>query len=201
MTEQGNNILKKKIAQLPEYTPDDALWNSIEAWLDFEVQVSVKVKDLPVYSPSDTIWEKIEKTSTPSKVRFLPRRYLYYAASVAALLLLSGILIFKLLNKTNREVQITTEIVYTDDRTENTKTQWPEPTQYINSLCRLNTDVCKSQPFIEKKKLLDELDKSEEELLRYEATFGSSETLEKSKVRIEKVRADVIKELLDMIEG
>jgi hypothetical protein len=201
MTETGNNIVKKKIASLQEYTPDDSLWNVIEARLDFEKVLSDKIRELPDHSPADDLWTSIEATIEPPKVRRLYPRYWYYAASIAVILVSSTILTLRLTDTSSHEVQITTEIIYTGTPVENENNRWPGPVQYINSLCKLNSQVCNSARFVEKKQMLEELDKDEQQILRFEEQFGSSETLEKSKVRIERVRAEVIKELLQMIEG
>ncbi len=201
MTETGFNILKKKIALLQEYTPDDSLWNVIEARLEFEKELSDKINGLPDYSPADSLWNSIEEKIESSKARRLYPRYWYYAASIALILVSTVILTFHLTENRNNEVQITTEIIYYDSPVENSKSHWPEPVQYINSLCKLNAGVCISPVFLEKKKLLQELENNEKALRDFEGKFGTSETLEKSKIRIEKTRAELIRDLLNMIEG
>jgi hypothetical protein len=198
MTEKGIDILKNKIRQLPEYAPDGTLWQSIDAWLRFDEKLFVEVRQLPEYIPDEKTWGKIEKAIPQTPVRRIHLRYFYYAAGI--ILLITGISLYLHAGK-SRNIQVATEILFKGNQPEKFNEKWPEPTTYINSLCRLNASICNSADFLEKKKMLDELESNEKEILRYEASFGSSDALERSKVRIEKMRAGIIKELLEMIEG
>jgi hypothetical protein len=200
MTEQGFEPVRKKLRDLPGYDPDDSVWSFVDAWLNFEEQLKNKLPDLPAYSPVDSAWENIENAAHRNKYLTVNKRILYYTASAAAVIFLGTLLTMKLILNHRTRIQITTEFTYTV-RTEDIDQNWPDPLNFINNLCKLNANICTSPGFIEKKKLLEELAGEENKLLQYEAAFGSSDVIEKSKVRIEKIRSDVIKELLEMIEG
>ena len=55
-----NDILNKRLGELPSHEPDMELWSVIEAWLETDEAISRRLQELPQYAPSVQTWEAIE---------------------------------------------------------------------------------------------------------------------------------------------
>ncbi|MBL7791261.1 MAG: hypothetical protein JNK77_02970 [Saprospiraceae bacterium] len=60
MEERNKQTLKEALAQLPQYRPDEALWQRIEGQLA-EAPLREALQKLPLRQPSEDVWQGIEK--------------------------------------------------------------------------------------------------------------------------------------------
>ncbi|MFV0391704.1 MAG: hypothetical protein ACK5KP_07470 [Paludibacteraceae bacterium] len=87
---KGKNIDWK--SRLSERKPDDRIWIQIEKELDFNVRLANRMAELPAYNPQQAIWEKIAANLAHKKTVRFKISYISVAASIVEIVLISTIL-------------------------------------------------------------------------------------------------------------
>lgn len=91
MEERHHTTLVQALQQLPEYTPQPALWDNIALALDQEDWLDEKLSQLPVYQAPASVWEQIDQQldqPVGNKRYHLPR---WWAAAAAVIVTALGI--------------------------------------------------------------------------------------------------------------
>jgi len=197
-------ILKKNIPELPEYEPKENLWESISSNLDFEAALEKNKPNLASYSPDENLWNKIEvsinqkKHDTNHRARVI--KLLRIPASIAASILLVVTFYFAF-NKNNVTLSHTEEVALEwqgkPERIESNNLINPE--KFIQETCQKHNFICETEEFREKSELLNELNQNLERINAEINTYGTSVPLEKSKIKVENLKAQVVKELIKQI--
>jgi len=205
MLEINKHTLKDAISRLPQHTPADSLWDSLELELDKTVEqekLQETISELPVHNPPDLVWDKIdaalsEKEKPTAKVVGMP---LFRRIAVAAAMI--GVLFAMLfgLQKTDEGVQI----AYSTETVEQSffAQDWNEDEDaftYVKELCDSNAPVCKTPAFMDLKVELDELEVAKEELQAVIGEYETNSDLIMQLAKIERERSDTLKLMLAMI--
>lgn len=83
--------LKKAIKQLPDYQPNDIVWSSIIAAMEFDTFLEKNVAQLPQYEPNPQVWKNIATQLPVKNRRIISWRWVSIAATFAMLLIALGI--------------------------------------------------------------------------------------------------------------
>jgi len=194
-------ILKTNIPKLQEYEPKPNLWENISSNLDFEVEIERNIANLSSYSPEENLWDRIEKSvnqeiNPQTKIIKLLR----VPVSVAASVLLVVAIYFTFIKNNAVTLSHTEEIALdwqSNPKIDNLNAINPEA--FIQETCQKHNFICETEEFQEKSRLLNELNQNLEKINAEIDAFGTSISLEKSKIKIENLKAQVVKELVKQI--
>lgn len=93
MEEKNKNTLNDALKQLPDYSPKDELWESLEEKLNTEGEINhqtlvTSIRRLPVFAAPEQIWQKIETQLSGRKIRLFTTGRL--AAAVTGLIIIGA---------------------------------------------------------------------------------------------------------------
>lgn len=194
-------MLKKNIPELQEYEPNENLWESISSSLDFEAALEKNKPNLTSYSPDESLWSKIEtglEQEQNHRTRII--RYLRIPVSIAASVLLVVTFYFAF-NKSNVTLSHTEEVAieWQINPEANETINAINPEKFIQETCQKHNFICETEEFREKSELLNELNQNLERINAEINSYGTSVPLEKSKIKVENLKAQVVKELIKQI--
>lgn len=196
------NILKRTIPMLPEYEPDKKLWDSISSNLDFDIELEKNRSNLPTYSPDESLWYKIDKNINQEKNhRTKIIKLLRVPVSIAASVLLLVTIYFAFNKNNGISVSHTEEIAmeWQSKPEINESINAINPEKFIQETCQRHNFICETEEFREKSELLNELNKNLERINAEINSYGTSVSLEKSKIKVENLKAQVVNELIKQI--
>jgi len=195
-----DNKLKTMVKNLPVQGPTDELWTKISSQLDFNDKLILRSRELPLHDPKKNTWGNIEK-GLPSQKRKGTNRIiiitLYAAASVAFLI---GIW-----------VSFGTKKQGTISVSEETISNWQEPFKitndtvsttingFINEQCSSKSYICNQPEFSEKKQQLDDVEIQIKNIEQVISASGNSSSLIKTRIKLENLKARLMKDLINMI--
>ncbi len=192
------HLLKNGLKNLPSYSPPDDCWASIEKVLDFEAQIADKIKSMPTHEPKSLAWSDISNKIWHKKPT---RKWQYYWLSAAAsvLILISVILWYP---QQDRGLIVETEIIETPTQQNfNNLTDENDPINEIKNLCNSGASICKSEEFVQKIELYDELNAELMQLQKAIAQLGESPEMIQSIIKIENLKSETIQELIMLIHS
>ncbi len=197
-------MLKKTIPTLPEYEPKENLWESISSSLDFDAALEKNKPNLTSYSPDENLWNKIEvsinqkKQDTNQRARVI--KLLRVPVSIAASILLVVTFYFAF-NKSNVTLSHTEEVAveWQVNPEINESINAINPEKFIQETCQKHNFICETEEFRQKNELLNELNQNLERINAEINSYGTSVPLEKSKIKVENLKAQVVKELIKQI--
>lgn len=187
--------LKKAIKQLPDYQPNDMVWSSIIAAMEFDTFLEKNVAQLPQYEPNPQVWENIATQLPVKNRRIISWRWVSIAATFAMLLIALGIYQqqqpkFALQN--NIEEHIPALLVADWDE---------EAASYA-----LVEDLCKQYPFFCEQEIVQiikteitELNIAKLEIEQAMAQYGKQTVFIHQMKKIEQSRATALKQLVAML--
>lgn len=203
MEEKNKNKLKATIGQLPQHEPDPQLWNKLEVSLDFDRQVKQLLPEMPVHAPKSSLWDVIETQLEPAKetkhVQLKP--FFSYASAAAASIILLLVCIYVLKINPGEKVKLTysEETVVFEPKNPETSQNHNEALLFIQAQCGQLPEICLKPEF---KELQSELAKLEEENRKIEqqiAVYGEDPVLIRNQIKIENLRAEFTKKLIQII--
>jgi hypothetical protein len=194
--------LRNALRQLPDHRPRPDTWNAIEGALIPEAPLRRALAQLPEHEPPTDPWPRIART-LGSRPRPARRRWLRYAAAVGAVVLLS---IAVLLLKVNRPAPDDAALTYSEELAPPAVAPVPddaleeEAREYLQQLCRQAPAITCQQPeFIALQKHLQELTEEERALQQAMQKLGHDPQLVKYQVRIENLKAEATRELIQLV--
>lgn len=196
MKDNFNINLERVIFHLPDYSPDEDLWNKISNELDFDQRICRQVKSLPVLDHEKDFWIRIEqKLNQDSKITGNRiRRIITWSISVAASLLLVILYITR--------ITLTPDIVFSEEyQLKESFISFDllgryDPVTFLKQLCNYSTEKCADPLFESKMSRLIELDTEIKHLHEIVDAYGESPSLIKSLIIMENQKASLLKELL-----
>jgi phosphoglycerate-specific signal transduction histidine kinase len=188
--EQNKHILINAIKRLPEFGPDDKLWDSIQQKLQ-EGRLNEALQNLPVYAPSELTWENISAN--------LPRKRVsmswWYAASVALIVSLAA---WMYENELDKQIQFSQEMA--DIRLQ--AGEQPETDlayQKLQAYCQTETLVCERQDYRRLKDEYEKLHLASEQLFHAIGNYNTEPALVRQFNEVERQKAAVLNEMAKMI--
>ncbi|WKN46308.1 hypothetical protein [Tunicatimonas pelagia] len=196
--------LRKAIQQLPERSAKPDTWQQLERQLVSEEAFQQSINQLPNYEPRANVWNTIGTSlSNEPKVRKL--WWLYATAAAVSVLIVAGLL----LNE-NRGEEVTT--TYSEEWVAGGETVLKEPHdlgmegevleqeawEFIRQHCQ-SQPVCQTKEFQTLIAHWEELDSEETELRKTLDQLGHDPSLIKYQVRIQNMKANATKELIQLV--
>ncbi len=220
--EKNKKILTDALRKLPDYTPDDKLWEAISSSLN-QKSASVKLARLSSIDPPDSIWDNLDKALThrekvSSFRQFEPpatvwenidhtlsirkksrarRRIIQMVvwSSAAAAVLILGFFILTTNNTKTKNFNYTEEIIQINDFQD-----WNDEEQIIAQtlelICSENPSACSSPEFKTMEEDLAFLNQSKEAILQQMGKYSTNTELEIMLTEIELERTSLIKEMI-----
>lgn len=202
--EKNDKHIKDCLNNLPQVDVDaDIMWRDIEFHLDFEEHTTEQLNQLPeVDIDSNGLWSALEKElgdQKSEKERRLIPSWSYFSAIAATVVLLIIFLWNKSESTTNTELKYSFELI-------NVSTIDPpviseledQAITFINNSCKMQLEVCSTAEFIALKIQLDELN-LEIEKLNKEFAINNDPYIMKAHVKVENIRAEVTKKLINIL--
>ncbi|MEZ5070233.1 MAG: hypothetical protein R2751_04495 [Bacteroidales bacterium] len=206
--------LREKMPHLPVHAPREGTWEELALALDLEERIDCLRESLPLHAPGPEAWERIEaglgdsrpeeSTQTgrlPVGVRTrLLRPAVRPLAAAAAFLLLLALPFF--LNREGR-VLLETEPVAAEEGPSVEAGSFAgsgmeDALAMLEDLCRTGTALCQSPEFREKYTLVEELGEELAELATVSERIGESPDIVRSIIRMENLRSQTIRELVQL---
>jgi hypothetical protein len=207
MNEQDKH-LKRAISELPSYEPAPELWNRIEADLNFDARISKDLLKLPEYDAQSGLWDNIEEALDKDQYKIKRRKVLTlakYISGIAASItfIILGLEVMLADKPKPSEISYAEEVVYDEhkftaagaDKVED------EAIQFIKQHCETNNEVCESPEFVELKSQLDELEAAISELDIAVKKYGKDPDLIRTQVKLENLKSQVTKELIQKLNS
>ena len=192
-------MLGKSIPNLPEYEPDINLWGNISSSLVFDIELEKAIVELPSYSPNENLWSKISIGINSNHIN--PRirivKTLRIPVGIAASFLLVATIYFAFFNNNRGSISYTEEVSL--EWQNNIETRNVNPEKLIQEICEKHTFLCENEEFKEKSDLLIRLNQNLEKINNEINMYGTSISLEKSRIKVENRKAQVVKELIKQI--
>lgn len=179
--------------QLPGYKANPGSWAAIEQYLDFSEKLEKVKTTLPLYSPPDTVWQHIEEAQP---VHVKQGSMLLLKVAAIAILLLGSLFVYRVIKPHNISYSVEFADIQESALFEAADSTLLEVTDFIDQQCRNHIYVCLEPDFTIKKQKLEEVNNEIENLEKVMKTYGSSESLVKTRVNLENYKAELIKDLI-----
>ena len=192
--------LRNTLDNLPEFSPDDKIWERIDDQLNFQEQLKVACRNLPVYEPRENIWQNIEnKLGTRKTVKLFPvvMRYLSIAAGIAVILVVSLTVTRGNREKITKTVEIA-ELNFAIKPNDSDKTT-DQAVSFIDAQCKSSSYLCEVPEFHQKQQQLDEVNNELKKVNKVMETLGDSQSLVQTKTKLENIKAQLIKDLVKQV--
>lgn len=188
---------------LPEFEPKANLWSKIEQTLDFDDLLEAKVKDLPEFEPSvewNRVLEGISVEKKPKMVKF--PSFIRWGIAASILLALGFVWLF---NKKSDEgvisYSVEKQVEIKSDLQANVSTSESEAEEFINQQCEEVEVVCMKPEVKELRAELAELNLNQRELETQIEQFGNDPALVQAQIKIENQKAQITKELINILRS
>lgn len=172
---------------LPEYNPDDKVWQRIEAKLNDEDKAKVLAK-MPEYEPDEAVWNHIAAQLKPAKFFYLK----WLAA--ASLLIVSSLYFFRNTN----EIQFSKQEIeqgFLNKTVAKSQISYAE----IKKVCQQEKIVCEKPEFRVLESELEDLNSASVALQEAIGKYNTEPELLGQLAEIESQKAEVIKKMADQI--
>ena len=197
MKDKNQDILQKVIAQLPEYEPNESVWNAIENRLPLLA--------LNSYEPPESVWQNIDNQLVIPKNHTLPisnypltiTHYLYLAAaSMALLAIICFQMFFKNTGNSDISLHISTEII--DKQLINNNLQVTDKAfDMVETFCKNALATCQEPEFKQLKQELDELTEAQQYLKNALTAYNSDPDLVAQLAQLENERSGILKKMIE----
>lgn len=188
---------------LPEFEPKANLWSQIEQTLDFDDLLEAKIKDLPEFEPSiewNRILEEISVEKKPKTVKF--PKFISWNIAASVLLALGFVWLF---NKKSDEgvisYSVEKQVEIKSDLQANVSTSENEAEEFINQQCEEVEVVCMKPEVKELRAELAELNLNQRDLEMQIEQFGNDPALVQAQIKIENQKAQITKELINILRS
>ncbi len=194
--EKNRNILLRALKNLPDYTPQDNVWEGVATKLENE-QISGLVGRMSTFEPPESIWDNIDKELT-SRQAIHSKKGLYlwmkWISATAATFVLGYFLFFA--GKTgNTKLHYSVEYIKT-----NNIQQWfaddLEFEQALALVCNEKPKICESPEFKNMEKKLDFLNQSKQQIVKQLSKYDNDSDMEIMLTKIELERTSLINQMI-----
>lgn len=187
---------QRVLDQLPAHEPRPDTWQQIAQWLDMEEAVHQAKPELPTYEVSADTWEHIA-----AHLAHAPRtaRWWHWAAAAMLVTTLGALVWYQLPREdavvSYHEESLGASVAYQEE----IDPLETEALAYVQQACAQQRPVCQTVEFQRLKTHLEELSEQEANLLQTMQQLGYDPQLVKYQVRIENLKADATKELIQLV--
>lgn len=168
---------------LPEYEPDERVWDTIESRLDYQ-------RELPEHEPAEFLWERIEP-ALPGKTRRIGWQM---AALAAGILLVLGITLWYPVEETRINVQSETA-QWIDSK----NTSLDQQQNRLETLCEVQRLTCQQAEIQMIRTELTELKQASERLHEQTGLYHNDPQVVAWETQLDEKRAELLKRLAELI--
>lgn len=204
MKERSKDTLHDAIRQLPEYTPRPDTWQAIDQSLAVEDQLSEAIASLPEREPRADTWDQLTSAIATRKQRTIGRAW--WAAAAALLVFSLGVSHWWQHRRSETEGVITYREepapAYEIEKIEPSDVLEEKALVYIEQICqKAPPATCQRPEFQALQAHLVRLSEEERDLKETIEHLGYDPQLVKYQIRIENMKAEATKELIQMVIG
>ena len=181
--------------RLPRHSPPGAIWEEVQQKLDRLNSADAMQASLPSYDPPAEIWEAV----SDHLQRSLDYRSFWQRAGwgvAAALALALGYLLWQQNPMEGRQVQVHYSEVDFSRQLEETVADQASVLAMLTNQCRQYQWVCEEAGFQSLQRELRQLEKDRERLVSMIHPYDTDPTLKNTLAKIERERAELIKQLV-----
>lgn len=188
---------------LPEFEPKANLWSKIEQTLDFDDLLEAKIKDLPEFEPSlewNSILEEISVEKKPKIVKF--PSFIRWKIAASVTLVLGFVWFFG--QKSDEGVisySVEKQVEIKSDLQANISSSEGDAEKFINQQCEEVEVVCMKPEVKELRAELVELNLNQRDLETQIEQFGNDPALVQAQIKIENQKAQITKELINILRS
>lgn len=216
--ETGREHLRRAVAALPPHEPDEATWPRIAGQLDFEQALAQTIPSLPPHEPDEALWSaiagRLEEAEAPAAavvVRPLwPADALRWVGGIAAaMLLLLGVWWLRPASPGSQVATAPREVLTFSEEVAApavpVRLATPadplaqEGKAFIDAHCTSLPTVCQTDEFQELRTQLTEVEAQERRLRQDAQRFGASPALVRQQVQLTTLRAEITRELVQLL--
>lgn len=198
------NKLQDAINSLPEYEPDAQLWNRIEEELEFDAKVRPAIAALPEVEFQEAAWSSVagglEDEKGTSVIRLQSWKHILAIAASVLLLLVCGYYLRKA-EAPKVRLSYSEEKAAPADTAADSNMQEQEAEMFIRESCSHEPVKCSSEDINSLKRELKDLDKQDQVLQSAAAKYGEDEKIIQDKIKVENMKAQIIKELIQKLDS
>ena len=203
MKELNRNTLQRAIRELPQYTPGEAVWASLEQALEAEqseAALQEAIHKLPTYAPKDDLWGRIEQAlAQPArKPLYVRRRVQLASAAVLAGAVLALVVWLNMPNDPGVQEQIT----YAQTaQAQSPKADWDADDALIANVAQAYAQRASFLQTNGRDLLseLEELNEAKAEIKAMMQRYGRDAQLIEHIIEIERERTQVVKQMAQEI--
>lgn len=194
-TQLTDASLAEGLSKLQSINPPEIVWDAIAGELDKQE----KINQLKQFTPENEIWNNIDATlsadETKSRFRIILRWTTWLAAAGLAMFFTYFLIFQKVQNPTitysEEVIQIEKPGLWQDVDT--------EILDVLNALCAANPTACSLPRFKEKQKELDYLNKQQSEILERLNVYDQNKDLQIMLTKIELKKNEIVKQMISTI--
>ena len=190
---------------LPEFEPKANLWNQIEHALDFEDLLQEKITQLPDYEPINEMWanvlERISAEKKAQKVVVFPVFIRWVAAASVLLILGFGWYAYRSSEKIIISYSVEKQNSIKPENTQNTSNIEADAEAFIEQQCAEVEVACMKPEVKELRQELAQLSTNQQELTAQMEQFGNDPALVQAQIKIENQKAEITKELINILRS
>jgi hypothetical protein len=195
-----NEKLNHLVSKLPVHEPSNELWDKINKQLEFNERLKARSQNLPEFEPKDLSWKIIEKSLNRKNHTVKSKAIIALLSTAASIALIIGFYSAFFVHK-HENISVSEEI--SNNWQEPIKASSSETTKnalgFINKQCEINSYICNQPSFTEKKQQLDDVEIQIKNIEQVINTSGNSSSLIKTRIKLENLKAKIMKELINMI--
>ena len=203
MEEKNKNKLQDAIRNLPQHEPENLPWGKLQAALDFEGRLQQLIPELPQHEPENDFWNTIEAQLEPVKEarHFQLKDFFRFASAAAAtlVLLIASMYVLKMRQPEKAKLTYSEEIILQESAQPLLSPNSNEGLQFIKQQCSSLPDICQKPEFKELEQELAKLEEEHKMLQQQIAVFGEDPVLIRNQIKIENLRAECTKKLIQII--
>lgn len=206
MKKKNINNYQEAIKNLPEIVPDkNALWQRVDRNIYVDGLYHEKKREvlqsaingLPDIDPEENIWSKIEEQITDSdNINLSSGRFIRYAAAIAAVVVISILLIIK---PTFNKITYSKEIIELNNKPDNISNSTKQTEDLIAKLCSAQPVQCQNPDFVKLKTELDYLLQEKKKMSDSDDVFISNPEKIKYNEFIDKQIADLTNRIIEFL--
>ncbi|QNE41372.1 hypothetical protein F1C16_18325 [Hymenobacter sp. NBH84] len=217
--EAGREHLRRAVVGLPSHEPKAAIWLHIAAQLEAEEAIAHTIPALPAHEPDEALWNAItsrldEAEAPAAAVVFRPmwptHAWRRVASIAAVILLLLGVWWLRPTTLDKQVAAVPYETVTFSEEevaapVAAVRLAAPadplaqEGKAFIDAHCTSLPTVCQSSEFRELRAQLSEVEEQERQLRQDAQRFGASPTVVRQQVQLTTLRAEITRELVQLL--
>lgn len=194
--EKNRKILLEALQKLPEYPPDNKLWERMETSLE-SVSFNSAFHRLSQIEPPEIIWKHIDEELINREYRAKLKSLVKWSLVAAAVLVL-GYFIFTAVNTYNNSISYSEEL-----QTTRYFLQWQDDDAVVDQtlalICVEKPEVCQSSEFKKMERELEFLYQSKQTIVKQMSQYATNCDLELLLTKIELERTDIINQIVAIV--